>query len=86
VIDRLIDRLDAFATRWSLPLAVMSTAWFVASCAEYAGFVDMPALIPIDGWAQILPAAVWNFVWWGFVFPRVHGRRAHRASTDMANG
>jgi hypothetical protein len=88
VIDDLVDRWDAFAERFRVPLAILSIAWFAASCAEYAGFVDLPipVLLPLSGWLAILPAAMWNAVWWGFAYPRIEARGKQRNILDNANG
>jgi len=88
VIDDLADRWDAFAERFRVPLAAFSVAWFALSCAEYAGFVDVPvpALVPLPGWLAILPAAIWNALWWGFAYPRVEARRKQRNTLDNADG
>lgn len=85
-IDDLIDRADAFFGRWQLVLSVLSVAWFVLICADFAGFVDLPVVLPLSGWLAILPAALWNAVWWGFAYPRIETRRAERNSMEDAHG
>ena len=86
VIDTLIDRADALAARWNTALSVLSIAWFIASCADYAGFIAMPIELPLPGWLGILPAAVWNALWWGFAYPRIASRRAERTNMEDPNG
>lgn len=88
MMDDLIDRWDAFADRFGVLLAALSIAWFAASCAEYAGFVDVPVpvLLPLPGWLAILPAALWNAIWWGFAYPRITARRAERMNMENFNG
>jgi hypothetical protein len=88
VIDAAVDRWDAFAERYRVPLAVLSIAWFAASCAEYAGFIDLPipALLPLSGWLAILPAALWNGVWWGVAYPRIDARCKARNPVEEAHG
>lgn len=84
MIDDLIDRADAFFGRWQLVLSVLSIAWFAASCAEYAGFVDLPVILPLSGWVAIVPASLWNAAWWGFAYPRIEARRAERGQGEGA--
>lgn len=86
MIDELIDDLDAFTTRWHLVLSIISIAWFVATCAEYAGFIEIPDILPLTGWAAILPASAWNGLWWGFAYPRILARRKQRTELENANG
>lgn len=85
-IDVLIDRMDAVSARWNVVLAVVTVAWFIASCADYAGFIDLPVILPLSGWVGLLPAALWNAVWWSFAYPRIEARRAKRNSMENANG
>lgn len=82
MIDDLIDRADAFNARWHIVLAVLGAAWFALSCADYAGFVDLPVILPLSGWVGILPAVIWNGVWWGFAYPRIEARRAERGNRE----
>ena len=85
-IDALIDRMDAVSARWHVVLAALSVAWFIASCADYAGFIDLPVILPLPGWLGILPAALWNAVWWGVAYPRIEARRAERKAHSAAIG
>lgn len=88
MIDDLIDRADALFGRWHVLLTVLSAAWFAATCAEYAGFIDLPipALVSLPGWAAVLPAAIWNAIWWGFAYPRIEARRAERTNMENSDG
>ncbi|MCM0001242.1 MAG: hypothetical protein NBV68_17865 [Erythrobacter sp.] len=86
MIDDLIDRADAISTRWQTVLSVVSTAWFAATCADYAGFLNLPKLGILSGWSAILVAALWNAVWWGFAYPRIEARRKERNTLENLNG
>lgn len=86
MIDALIDRADAFSQRWNTVIAVLSATWFVATCADYAGFIDLPLELPLIGSLGIFPAILWNGLWWGFAYPRIEARRAERKSMEFSNG
>jgi hypothetical protein len=86
VIDDLIDRADAFSTRWKTVISALSVAWFVATCADYAGFIKLPIELPLSEWLGFLPVVLWNALWWGVAYPRVEARRAVRNSMEDAHG
>ena len=86
MIDDLVESLDAFAARWHVLLSAISIGWFVATVADYAGFLEIPDLLPLSGWAAILPASVWNAFWWGFAYPYILARRKQRTELENANG
>jgi hypothetical protein len=85
VINALIDYGDAVAARWRVPLTILSAAFFVLSCASYAGFVRLPELSFLSGLPVVIAAAAWNAIWWGFLYPRAERRRAERG-LDMSRG
>jgi len=69
VIDALIDRADAFSERWNNVISVFSVAWFVATCADYAGFIKLPGEFPLSEWVGFVPVVLWNAGWWGLPIP-----------------
>ena len=85
-IDGFIDKADALFARWSSVLSILSIGSFIASCAAYAGFIAMPNLLPLPDWLGILPAVLWNALWWGFAYPRIEARRKQRAQLEHSDG
>ena len=86
MIDALIDRADAFSTRWKTVISVLGAAWFTATCADYAGFIKLPIELPLSQWLGFVPVVLWNALWWGFAYPRIEARRAERNKLDSPNG
>ena len=86
MIDALIDRADAFSTRWKTVISVLSAGWFAATCADYAGFIKLPVELPLSEWLGFVPVVLWNALWWGFAYPRIEARRAERNSMEDAYG
>ena len=84
MIDELIDRADAFSTRWKAVISAVSVAWFAATCADYAGFIKLPVELPLSEWLGFVPVVVWNALWWGFAYPRIEARRAERGTREGA--
>ena len=80
MIDALIDRVDAFCARWRVSLAVASGLWFALTCAAYANFIDLPAIVIIGGLPGVILAGLWNAIWWGLLYPRAERRRAARTN------
>lgn len=76
--DRLIDRWDAFADRYSVPLAVFGFAWMALGWASHARFIELPVWPLLAGISAIIAGVVFNAVWWGFLYPRVQRRRKER--------
>jgi hypothetical protein len=86
LIDGWIDRADAVSARWNTVITVLSAAWFAASCADYAGFIDLPLELPLIGSLGVIPAIIWNVLWWGFAYPRITARRAERLNMENPDG
>ncbi len=86
MIDDLIDRADAFSERWKTTVSVVSVAWFAATCADYAGFINLPVELPLTQWLGFVPVLLWNAIWWGFAYPRIEARRAERKNMENPNG
>ncbi len=86
MIDDFFDRADAFSERWKTVISALSVAWFVATCADYAGFIKLPIELPLSEWLGFLPVVLWNALWWGLAYPRIAARREQRRAMETNNG
>lgn len=80
--DRLVDSADRLTDRFRVPLSVLSVGWFALTCADYAGFVQLPGFALISGMPGLIASGIFNALWWGLVYPRAEKRRFDRSQSS----
>ena len=91
MIDRFIDRVDAFALRYRRPLAILGGIWLVISWASSAGFISLPEIPFLTGKSGVFASSAFAALWWAWLNPRIMKRRAaHDAvqpqKTELTHG
>ena len=83
LLERVIDRFNAFSERHQRLISIASAVLFVLSCATWAGWIRWPDLGLLTGKQAVMIGTGWNALWWGFLNPRIIRRRAQRAPADQ---
>ena len=91
MIDRMIDSMDDFATRYRRPISILAAGWFLLSWLSNARFLDLPEIPLLTGKTAIFASAAFNGLWWGWLNPRIERRRTERVEaeskgSEVANG
>ena len=85
-MSAMLDRIVAFSAKHERLIALVAGAWFAASCASYAGFIDLPEIPLLTNRAAIFVAAGANAVWWGFLRPEIERRKQALAGAAVGEG
>jgi hypothetical protein len=83
-VSSLLNRAVAFSARYERPIALIGGVWFAASCAQYAGFVDLPEIPLLTGMTAIYASAAANALWWGYLRPAIERRRQALVARNVA--
>ncbi len=84
--DRLLDPLVRFGLHYERPLGSLALAWFLLACAAAARFVTLPDIpLVTDRNAWMISGPV-NALWWGWLRPELHRRKAALADEGEAKG
>ena len=82
----VLDRVVAFSASHERPIALIGGLWFAVSCAQYAGFVDLPEIPLLTGMTAIYASAAANALWWGFLRPAIERRKQALVAHDVVSG
>lgn len=83
MIDSLIDRADALLAPYAKAISIAGAIWFWAGCALYARFISLPELPFLTEPMVFWSGAVFNAVWYGFLYPAIQRRRKAREATGV---
>ncbi|MEO7751010.1 MAG: hypothetical protein ABIS09_06775 [Sphingomicrobium sp.] len=91
MLDRTIDRFDAFALRYRRVLAILGGIWLVISWASSAGWVRLPEIPLLTGTSGVMASSAFAALWWSWLNPRINKRRVARDAaqlqeTELTNG
>ena len=77
-MDRIIDRVDAFALRYRKLLMILGGLWLMLSWASSALFIKVPEIPFLTGTMGIMASSACAALWWALINPRIQKRRAAR--------
>ena len=78
MIDRFIDRVDAFALRYRKPLAIIGAIWLGVSWASSADLIPLPEIPLLTGKTGVFASTAFAAIWWAVINPRIEKRRVAR--------
>jgi Na+/proline symporter len=77
-MERIIDRIDAFARRYRKPLAILGLIWLAISWASSAHLIALPEIPLLTGKTGVFASSAFAALWWAWLNPRIVRRRAAR--------
>jgi len=80
MIDRIIDRIDAFALRYRKPLAIIGFIWLGISWASSAHLIALPEIPLLTGKSGVFASSAFAALWWAWLNPRISKRRSARGA------
>ena len=78
MLDTIIDRADARLAPYAKVISIAGAIWFWAGCALYARFITLPDIPFLTEPMVFWSGAVFNAVWYGFLYPAILHRRKER--------
>ena len=82
-MDAVLTKLIEFADRHERIIDVLSTAWFVISCASWMPFLPIPEIPYVTDKNFWVASGIWNVAWWGFAHPIINSHREKMAKLEQ---
>ena len=77
-----IDRIEARLAPHVRAISIAAVIWFWAAIALQSGFVDVPPIPWLPERAVFWAGAVFNALWWAWLYPEIQSRKKARAEPE----